>query len=263
MREIRYASLLHDFGKVGVKEQVLVKEKKLYPYDLEHIRQRIHFIKRSYQYETSNNKLRYILEKNRNATLEELSRFDRDEADALAEIDNYLQAIVQANEPAILDGGSFDRLLTIAQKTYKDIQGNNKPLLTPDEITALSIRKGSLDMNERKEIESHVTHTFKFLSQIPWTDELHNVPEIAYAHHEKLNGNGYPNNLHSHEIPVQSKIMSISDIFDALTASDRPYKKAVPVVKALDILNMEIKDNHIDPELTRLFIEAQVYKSVL
>jgi HD-GYP domain-containing protein (c-di-GMP phosphodiesterase class II) len=122
------------------------------------------------------------------------------------------------------------------------------------------VRRGSLDEDERLEIESHVTHTFRFLSQIPWTKDLAKVPEIAYMHHEKLNGKGYPNRLPAPAIPVQSKMMAIADIFDALTASDRPYKKAVPLAKALDILRFEARDQHIDPELLTIFIEHRIFE---
>ncbi|HYV46165.1 MAG TPA: HD domain-containing phosphohydrolase, partial [Myxococcaceae bacterium] len=111
---------------------------------------------------------------------------------------------------------------------------------------------------ERLEIESHVTHTYKFLSEIPWTRDLRRVPEIAWAHHEKLNGKGYPRAIPGGEIPVQSKMMAISDIYDALTASDRPYKKAVPHQKALEILDSESRSGQIDTELLKVFMEADV-----
>jgi HD-GYP domain-containing protein (c-di-GMP phosphodiesterase class II) len=131
--------------------------------------------------------------------------------------------------------------------------------LNEEEIRLLSIRKGSLNDKERREIESHVTHTYLFLSKIPWTTGLKEVPRIAYGHHEKLNGSGYPNNLGSEEIPIQTRMMTISDIYDALTASDRPYKKAVPTAKALDILASEVKSGQVDSELFQLFLDAKVY----
>jgi HD-GYP domain-containing protein (c-di-GMP phosphodiesterase class II) len=102
-------------------------------------------------------------------------------------------------------------------------------------------------------------HSFNFLTQIPWTAEYRRIPEIAGAHHEKLNGKGYPNGLTSSEIPVQAKMMTICDIFDALTASDRPYKRAIPTDRALDILKLCVRDEEIDPELFRLFLDAQIY----
>jgi HD-GYP domain-containing protein (c-di-GMP phosphodiesterase class II) len=122
------------------------------------------------------------------------------------------------------------------------------------------IRQGNLDEHERREIESHVTHTYRFLEQIPWTRELRAIPRIAYAHHEKLNGRGYPNAASAREIPVQARIMTIADIFDALTATDRPYKRAVPRDRALDILAMEARDGTIDAELLDAFIGARVFE---
>jgi len=124
------------------------------------------------------------------------------------------------------------------------------------------VPKGSLNDNDRREIESHVTHTYKFLTTIPWTPDLRQVPDIAYAHHEKLDGTGYPNQLKSTEIPLQSKMMTIADIYDALTAQDRPYKKALPVERALNILAEEAKSAHIDKDLLDIFIQAELYKLV-
>ncbi|MGB6900772.1 MAG: HD domain-containing phosphohydrolase, partial [Candidatus Acidiferrum sp.] len=134
--------------------------------------------------------------------------------------------------------------------------------LTSEEVRYLSIPRGSLDGNERRQIESHVTHSFNFLAQIPWTPEYRGIPEIARAHHEKLNGRGYPAGLVSSEIPVQAKMMTICDIFDALSSSDRPYKRAVPTERALEILKLCVRDEEIDPELFRLFLDAQIYKLV-
>jgi HD-GYP domain-containing protein (c-di-GMP phosphodiesterase class II) len=108
-----------------------------------------------------------------------------------------------------------------------------------------------------------VIHSFNFLSQIPWTKEIKNIPIIARAHHEKLDGSGYPYKLTEAEIPFQSKMMTISDIYDALSAADRPYKKAVPTERALDILAMEANQKLVDNTLFRLFVEAEVYKKTL
>jgi HD-GYP domain-containing protein (c-di-GMP phosphodiesterase class II) len=122
------------------------------------------------------------------------------------------------------------------------------------------VKKGSLDEQERKEIESHVTHTFLFLRTIPWTKEMRNIPSIAYGHHEKLDGDGYPRKIHADQIPIQTRMMTVSDIYDALTASDRPYKRAVPPQKALDILSAEVDEKKLDADLVRLFIEAKIWE---
>src|SRR5262249_20181547 len=132
--------------------------------------------------------------------------------------------------------------------------------LTDDEVQMLSIPRGSLAPEERRQIESHVLHSFAFLMQIPWTQEYGRIPEIARAHHEKLNGKGYPFGLNSAEIPVQAKMMTICDIFDALSAADRPYKRAVPTDRALDILKLCVSEGEVDAELFRLFLDARVYR---
>ena len=260
MREIRYASLLHDFGKVGVREEVLVKAKKLYPAQLELIEQRFSFVKRTLENEVLQSKIDYLLQKGREEYLGNQQQFDRKLQDALRELDSWFRAILEANEPTVLPAGNFAGLDQIGGVQYLDIQGRQKPLLTRDEIRLLSIRKGSLDENERKQIEEHVVHTFNFLQQIPWTHEISQIPEIARLHHEKLNGSGYPYKLSAPEIPLQSRMMTISDIFDALAAADRPYKKAVSIDRALEILDLAVKDGELDSDLVDLFKAARTYE---
>jgi HD-GYP domain-containing protein (c-di-GMP phosphodiesterase class II) len=259
MREIRYASLLHDFGKVGVREEVLVKAKKLYPAQLAVIKQRFGLLRSTLENETLRSKLKYLLEKGRDEFLAAQSGIDARLAERLREIGDYAEAIVWANEPTVLPEGNFDVLERIARLHYQDLEGQKRPLLTPDEVQMLSIRQGSLDEEERLQIESHVVHTVSFLQQIPWTNELRNIPEIARGHHEKLNGTGYPYKLSAPEIPVQTRMMTISDIFDALAAADRPYKKAVSIERALDILTLSVKDGELDPGLFDIFRSARIF----
>jgi HD-GYP domain-containing protein (c-di-GMP phosphodiesterase class II) len=259
MREIRYASLLHDFGKVGVREEVLVKAKKLYPAQMELIKQRFGFVRRTLENEVLQSKIKYLLEKGREEYLASVPRFDGELQESLRHLDDYLEAIIWANEPTVLPEGDFGPLLKIANVTYSDSDGHQRPLLEQEEMKLLSIRQGSLDDDERQQIEAHVLHTVTFLQAIPWTSELRNIPEIARAHHEKLNGTGYPYKLSAPEIPVQARMMTIADIFDALAAADRPYKKAVSVERALEILDLSVKDGELDPELVRVFKEARIY----
>lgn len=261
LQEIRYASLLHDFGKVGVREKVLIKGKKLYVGELLVIRQRFAFIRRSMEADHLRAKLEQALRGQ--AAPELLARMDRDLEARLSELDEYLRMIVQANEPSILEEDGLRTLLDLTARTFTDLDGNLQPYLTANEVNALSIRRGSLSEKERREIESHVTHTFRFLSEIPWTREYRKVPDIAYAHHEKLDGTGYPRRLAAGDIPVQSRMMTISDIFDALVAWDRPYKKSVPVQKALQILDEECRDGKLDRQLLNIFVEAKVYERTL
>ena len=259
LRELRYAGLLHDFGKVGVREQVLVKQKKLYPWDLDIIRHRFAFLLQRADLQFERERADYLLSHGPAQYEEFVARLEQMRRTRRNELNRYLDAIVQANEPTILPEGSFEELKEINERSYIDFDGVERLLLRDDELRFLMIRKGNLDDRERREIESHVTHTYRFLEQIPWTRELQRIPEIAYGHHEKLNGKGYPRRVTGDEIPVQTRMMTIADIFDALTATDRPYKRAVPAERALDILSSEAKEGMIDGYLLRTFIEARIY----
>jgi HD-GYP domain-containing protein (c-di-GMP phosphodiesterase class II) len=260
LRTIRYASLLHDFGKVGVREDVLIKAKKLYPAQLELLRARFALARRGVEVESLQRRLDYALAHGRDRYLEHAASFDEMLHDEIADLERHLDTIERANEPTVLADGSFEQLRAIAAVAYRDAAGEQRPLLDAGEVTLLSLRKGSLSAEERIQIESHVLMSYRFLSQIPWTREIRRIPEIAVGHHEKLNGTGYPHKLSAAEIPVQTRMMTIADIFDALAAADRPYKKAVPVTRALDILGDAVADGELDADLFALFCDARVFE---
>ncbi len=257
LRELEYASLLHDFGKIGVRERVLVKAKKLFDEQLDLIRARFDYVARTLEAEYLGARIKLI---ETGASKEDLANAERHYVEQTAELDVFFSSVLSANEPTVLAGGDFEKLEKLAGQTYVDRLGQPHPLLQPGEFEALRILRGSLTTKEIDEIRSHVTHTYRFLSKIPWGKTLRGVPRIAGSHHEKLDGTGYPNRMPGADIPVQSKMMTIADIFDALTASDRPYKKAVPIEKALDILDFSVKDGHIDADLTRVFRGAKVWE---
>ncbi len=259
MNEIRYAALLHDFGKVGVREEVLIKAKKLYPLQMDIVAHRFDYLYKDLEARLEHEKFKALLEFERAEALSRVRTLEEEYRMRRVELEDSFRAIVSSNEPTLLPSGQFHRLFEIARQTYRDPRGVERPVLTQEEVRFLSIPKGSLDADERVQIESHVVHSFNFLLQIPWTKEFREIPRIARAHHEKLNGTGYPYKLRSDEIPVQAKMMTICDMFDALSASDRPYKKAVPAERALDILDMSVKQHELDPELYRLFLEAKVF----
>ena len=253
LRELRYASLLHDFGKVGVREEVLVKSKKLGTSRLELLLQRLH----QRQDEELMNLLRGDWENGSafdGSAWAALNRRHREEGDRLMEI------LMKSNEPSVLTQDVEDGLGRLEGLRYTRWDGQPEAILTSADLASLSIRKGSLSESERTEIESHVTHTFHFLSRIPWTPDLASVPMIAYAHHERPNGKGYPRKLVDGEIPLQSKAMAIADVYDALTAQDRPYKAAVPTERSLAILEEDAQSGHLDPDLLKLFIEARIFE---
>ncbi len=259
LKEIEYAGLLHDFGKVGVREKVLVKAKKLYEPGRELVLSRFDYIAKACEAEALRRKCAAVERGNFAA---EWAAIDVELAAKLAELAEARQVILAANEPTVLSEGSFERLHEIARGSYVDGAGAAQPYLLPDEVVALSVSRGSLTEQERLEIESHVVHTYNFLENIPWGRTLGKIPLIAGAHHEKLDGTGYPRGLAGDDIRVETRMMTIADIFDALTAKDRPYKRAVPLDRALDILGSEVKSGKCDADLFRLFVDAKVWLRV-
>jgi HD-GYP domain-containing protein (c-di-GMP phosphodiesterase class II) len=259
LTQIQYAGLLHDFGKVGVREHVLVKAKKLYEHERELILSRFQLIKRGYKIEGLESKVRYLAEASRDQALAQFAPIDADLARKVAELDDIIRFILSSNEPTVLDQGGFERIAEIAGMTWQSDDGQRIPYLMADEASCLQIRRGSLTEQERKEINSHVEHSHKFLRQIPWSRTLRDVPDIAGAHHEKLDGTGYPKALRGEQIPIPARMMAISDIYDALTASDRPYKRAMPIENALDILASDVQRGQLDTDLFDVFLAARVW----
>lgn len=262
MKELRYAAMLHDFGKVGVREEVLVKSKKLPPYLWERVESRFDLIVRSAEAEFHKKRADLLLSLGRDAN-DVLPKLEQEFTAHLDELRAFQQAVRTANEPTILPEAAAGILDDIALHRFMNVAGEQVPFIDVDELHFLKIPKGTLDENERLEIESHVEQTYQFLTQIPWTEDLQNLAVIAYGHHEKLNGKGYPRGVAAVDIPIQTRIMTISDIFDALTASDRPYKRALSAEKALSILQMEAKDGMVDQHLIEILVQAEVYKKVL
>ncbi len=261
IKEIRYAGLLHDFGKVGVREQVLVKAKKLYPLQLDLIKQRHHYVRRTAEREFWRKRAKFLETHERKDYERFLRALEEEHAREIQALEGFLDAVLSANEPTVLPAGQFEALLHLSRRSYEDPTGRPHPYLTEDEMRYLTIPKGSLDETERLEIESHVTNTYRFLQQIPWTRELQHIPMIAYGHHEKLDGKGYPRRVTGEAIPIQTRMMTISDIYDALSAADRPYKAAVAPARALDIMADEVRSGQLDQELFRLFVEGKVFET--
>jgi HD-GYP domain-containing protein (c-di-GMP phosphodiesterase class II) len=258
LKELRYAALLHDFGKVGVREHILLKARKLYPLQQELIKARFDFIKRTLEVDTLQRKLDLYETKVKNKQAL-LAQLDRQLAKRLQEADEMLSFILRCNRQTSGPFTQVDRLKEIARHEYRSYDGP-RPFLTEEEVGALSVLHGNLTYSERQEIERHVTHTFDFLSKIPWTKTLKGVPFIAWGHHEKLDGSGYPRGLSQEKIPVQVRIMTICDIYDALTASDRPYKAAVSTAAALECLGSQAKEGKLDADLVEIFVKEHIYE---
>lgn len=265
LKEIRYASLLHDFGKIGVRESVLTKAQKLFPHELETVLLRLQTIAAVSEARTWKQCAESMA-----ALIEQKIIFDAKgelgkslwNVDAFKmHLDKIRKGILKANESQIVEKDFDINSLMLDIKKMSDDVGQK--ILTEAETIRLSVKRGTLSPEERIQIESHVSHTYDFLSRIAWTENLQSVPDIAHAHHEKLDGTGYPRKLKADQIPIQSRMMAISDIYDALTAFDRPYKKSVDYTRALDILNDEAKAGKLDNVLLQVFIEGKVFELVI
>jgi hypothetical protein len=238
---------------------VLIKAERLYPDQLKLVKMRFEYMKKAKLHDILQRRFDRLMKEGKDAYLRFKEEFDRENSAFEAEIDRYVETIKTANIPTVLSAEPSRILDEIRGKTFPDGETIIE-YLSKDEYDKLKILKGSLDDEEREQINSHVTHTFKFLSTIPWTKEMRSIPDIAHGHHEYLNGAGYPRKIRGDEIKIQTRMMTVSDIYDALTASDRPYKKAVPPRKALDILNDEVKEKKLDAELVKIFIEANIWE---
>ncbi len=269
IQEIRYAALLHDFGKIGVPEAILTKRKKLYEAQLELIQQRFSVAQRTLEMESAQTKYKYLLghlseiyqsHTQENCPLcQKIENLDLELEAAITQLNKYWQIILTANEPHIIAEEPLKQLQQISLYTYKDIDGQIKPLITPEEVAQLGVPRGNLTPEERQAMESHVTDSYEFLKRIPWTKNLQKIPEIAYGHHEKLDGSGYPRGLKQKEISIQAQIIVIADIYDALTAGDRPYKQGLPVEVALRIMRSEAAQDKINSQFLELFEQRQVF----
>lgn len=261
LREIRYAALLHDFGKVGVREHVLRKEKKLHHFEMRMLEERFKYARACLERQAYRQlaELHSRQELSMSAFRDEMLRIEEDLQVEFQRLDQFLDAIRRANEPAISHTEGTQELSDVMAYAFDDPGGAEMRLLDEGELSALSLSKGCLTAEERKQIESHVVDSYSFLILIPWTRDLAGVPTIAHGHHEKLDGSGYPMGLRGNQISTQTRILTIADIYDALTATDRPYKKAIPVEQALDLMDAECRAGHLDPRLFNVFVESRVW----
>jgi HD-GYP domain-containing protein (c-di-GMP phosphodiesterase class II) len=263
MKQLRYAGLLHDFGKVGVSEETLVKRNKLPPVMEARVEARFALIRKTLEADAATAKADVIGEKGRQGAAADLAAIEVQLAEDQRRLARYWAAVEDANVPRVLDEEAAEVLQEIADHTFIDPDGREQAYITPHELHFLQIRRGSLDENERRQIQSHVVHSYDFLLNIPWTEELARIAEIVRGHHEKLDGSGYPDGVTGDQLSLETRIMTVCDIFDALTASDRPYKKAMPVEKALEVLQWEARDGMLDQDIVDLFVRSAVYKKVL
>ena len=237
---------LHDIGKVTTPLEVMNKPERLYEVQKADIRHRMETIRLLGKVSLLEGRL----------SAGELETLDKETREAE-------ETIWKISAAGFLPDERLAWLEEISRRTYIDGEGQERPWLTGEERALLSIRKGTLSAEERKIMESHVTVTDKLLSQIKFSNDLSRVRQWAAAHHELLNGSGYPNHLEAGAIPMEVRIITILDVFDALVADDRPYKPGMPVERALSILDaMANKEGKLDPDLTAKFIESRCWEGI-
>ncbi|HNC95772.1 MAG TPA: HD domain-containing phosphohydrolase, partial [Myxococcota bacterium] len=237
--ELNYAALLHDFGKVGVREEVLQKGTRLHPMELANTALRFRMVAMQLR--------------------QDLAAGRPEATAALAELGRDWALVERLNQPSEL--ASTADLLRLQQLRRRwTLPDRSEPVISARELLRLGAGPGSLDPEERVEIERHVEHTWRFLRTIPWTDALKDVPDLAYAHHERLDGTGYPRKLRGAEISPRARIIAVADIFDALTAGDRPYRKGLDTTAATRILEDEARQGRISSPMVDLFIRRRLWE---
>jgi HD-GYP domain-containing protein (c-di-GMP phosphodiesterase class II) len=259
MEELRIAAWMHDVGKITTPEYIVDKSTKL-----ETIFDRLHLVESRFALIEASVKNDYL---NKKINLLETGHSDESELKQLeaacfneiSRLQDDFEFIKSCNNTGdFMPDDKIERLKMIGRKTCL-VKGRKVPVLSKDEIYNLCIRKGTLTKEERKIIENHAKMTLDITRQLPFPKNLSKVPEYAAAHHEKLDGSGYPKGLCGDMLPLQSRILVIADIFEALTARDRPYKKPMSLSQAMKILDFMRKDNHIDSDILDLFIRTNTH----
>lgn len=265
MEELSYSAWLHDIGKIGVPEHILDKNNRLSEEAMANIANRFELMKAL--------KLKPLNEgtpagnpstgetpapKTKNSQSDNSSRQELREV--VQRLEEDLRLIEKTNHSNFLSDEDLAALQNVAAKTYKNMEGHTIPYLSEKEMEHLSVRKGNLTAKEYEKIQTHVELTYNIVKNIPFTKPLQNVPLYSASHHEFLDGSGYPKGLKGGEIPLQARILAAVDIFDALTAADRPYRRAIPATKAGEILKAEAEGGRLDRDIVDLFVDKKLYE---
>ncbi len=251
MEEIRLSAWLHDVGKITTPEYVVDKATKLETiFDrIELVKYRVELLKKDAEIAS----LKLALAENGDSRDVNGEKILADEMDNLHESISFLESVNVGGE--FLDDDSLARVKDLA-KLVVEIDGKKQPLLTADELANLSLRKGTLNSDERAIINNHARLSMKMLESLPFPQKFNNIPRFAGMHHEKLDGSGYPAGLTDDEIPLPARIMAVADVFEALTAADRPYKQGKKLSEAMRIMGFMVKDNHLDADICNLMVES-------
>jgi len=255
LEELRLAAWMHDVGKITTPEHVVDKSTKLEKiFDrVDLLKIRFEAIKLQMEKEWYNKKIEILTDEGKES--KKLAELDKEYSGKIAKFNDDAEFCMQCNVPGeFMEDDKIERLQEFAKQSY-GFNGESQPYISGDELLNLSIKRGTLNESDRKIIENHATMTLKMLNELPFSKKLQHVPQYAAAHHEKLNGTGYPLKLKGDEISVQARVMAIADIFEALTAKDRPYKDPMKLSQAIKILGFMVKDEHLDPDLVEVFLK--------
>ena len=258
LEELRIAAWMHDLGKITTPVHVVDKATKL-----EAIFDRIDLIKTRFDVIFREREKQALQEKvnlmsNGGVDPAVMSQVDTALKEDLGRINDDLEFLITINKGGeFMEDEKIERLNEIAKLTYH-VNGEAKPYLTENEVYNLGIKKGTLNNEDRKKIEEHALVSIEMLQELPFPKKLARIPEYAGGHHEKLNGKGYPFGLSADQLALQSRIMAVADIFEALTAHDRPYKSPMPLSKAKQIMGFFVKDEELDPEVVDLFVNEGI-----
>jgi len=261
--ELKIAAWMHDIGKVTTPVEVIEKSKKLQTiFDrIHHVDTRMKYVIQEAKLEGMEKKIKLLKD---NASFEEIKDLDYEIQQKIEKLQEIREFILKCNEPKeFLEEEVIAKLQEIQKMTFIDIDGIETNYLSLDELKNLSISKGSITEEERQIMKNHTSITLDMLHKIPFTKKLKNIPHFAGAHHECLDGSGYPLGLKEEEIPFEGKLMAVTDIAEALTASDRPYKNAMPLDKVYNILRSMVKNKQLDHDLVELFINEEIYPKYL
>jgi len=257
LNEIRIAALMHDIGKITTPEYVVDKATKLETITdrIEEVKFKFEILKRDLEIEYLKKEMLYL---GANKT-DEIIKLKEEHQIKVNQLDSDYAFIEVANKGSeFMSEDKIERINKIAKQVYY-INGERHSILTEDEIYNLSIRAGTLNNEERVKINDHVVVSIKMLNALPFPKKLSRVPEIAGGHHEKINGKGYPLGLKGDELSLESRILAIADVFEALTAADRPYKPAKKLSEAMKIIGFMVKDGELDGDLVNFFYENNLH----
>ena len=256
---LRLAGWLHDCGKITTPEHVMDKSTKL-----ETVHDRIDEIAARFAAARAATDAAYarVLARAEAAGDEaERSRLEAERDAALTGLEDDLAFLRRANVGGeTMAPGDIERVHRIARRRWSDAAGGEHPLLTDEEVANLTVARGTLNARERRVIQNHVVATIRMLEQLPFPRDLRNVTEYAAGHHERVDGGGYPYGLTRDEMSVPARVMAIADVFEALSAADRPYKPAKSLSECLTIMGRMCEEGHIDPDLFDVFVEEEVYR---